>query len=137
MQSLLASRERQQQTAKLHTISQSFVVRAFARDKGPNDVTTGSIKVSKIKRVKSVTLHPDVDFHKPEKEVSSTVSASPPVSSKQQDDTDELARNAVGKLQDFISIVRPQFFLTKPVQIFSSSGYWRVESCGTKKSLPY
>ena len=126
----MQSREKQQQTAKLHNISQSFVVRAFARDKGSDESTTGQVTV---KRVKSVTLHPDVDIQKPEKEVPSAVYAKPPVSPKQQDDTDELARNAVGKYQDF-TISRLQFCVTQSVQIFSSSDYLRVVSCGTKKS---
>ncbi len=100
---MLASREKQQQTAKLNNISQSFVVRAFARDKGPDASATGTIKVSKVKRVKSVTLHPDVD--KPERldEIPvHVVGPLPPESSNRQDNNDELARNAVGKLQAFI-----------------------------------
>ncbi len=94
MPTMLAPSEKQANSAKLHNISQSFVIRAFARDKGFDQSTTGSVK---LKRVKSVTLHPDVNIHKPEKEVPSAVIANPSVSPQQQDDTDELARNAVGK----------------------------------------
>jgi hypothetical protein len=80
------------------SISKSFVVRAFSRDK---DHKPSKSRTSRIKAVKNVTLHPVIDFASPER-VSDEESEhlqvnAPAVSSKRQDDTDELARDAGGK----------------------------------------
>ena len=77
------------------SISKSFVVRAFSRDKDTNPMAPHRARESKIKAVKNVTLHPDVEMEKHElaRQISSIV---PAQSSKQQDDNEEVAKDAGG-----------------------------------------
>jgi hypothetical protein len=91
---MLPSRAKSQHSAS--SVSKSFVVRAFSRDK---DQKSSKSRASRIKAVKNVTLHPDIDS-RPERisydEAEQLKVSAPAVSSKSQDDTDELARDAGG-----------------------------------------
>ena len=79
------------------SISKSFVVRAFSRDKD-GLLSKSKANNSNAKAAKIVTLNPDVDFNKSVLRPSSVIPATTFAhSTQQQDDTDELAKNAGGK----------------------------------------
>ena len=129
---------------KASSISKSFVVRAFSRDK---DQKSSKSRASKIKAVKNVTLHPDIDLERPvtvsddEAEQLKVSVSVPAVSSKRQDDTDELARDAGGKYMSVKLELRVYsvLFLADQlaIQIFSSYAFWRAESFGYKRTLQH
>lgn len=127
---------------KASSISKSFVVRAFSRDK---DQKSSKSRTSKIKAVKNVTLHPDIDRERPvtvsDDEAEQLKVSVPAVPSKRQDDTNELARDAGGKYMSVKLELRVYsvLFLADQlaIQIFSSYAFWRAESFGYKRILQH
>jgi hypothetical protein len=91
-----ASQDKSQHSAS--SISKSFVVRAFSREKDPKSSKT---RASRIKAVKNVTLHPDIDRARSDRvsddEAEQLQVSASAVSSKRQEDTDELAKDAGGE----------------------------------------
>jgi hypothetical protein len=84
---------------RLAHVSKSFVVRAFSRDK-----EQAANNVSNAKAAKNVSLSPHVGFSQPLPE-NQPPNLAQATQSKQQDDNDELAKNAVGTAEFVLVLI--------------------------------
>jgi hypothetical protein len=101
---------------RLAHVSKSFVVRAFSRDKEQAVNSVGNAKAA----AKNVSLSPHVGFSQPLPE-SQPPNLAQATQSKQRDDNDELAKNAVGNAE-FVLVFTLHFVLIlrcRPLSIAS------------------